>query len=139
MAKKKSKKKVSKKKSAVKPKAVRVPAVVGRVRNIACKLDDVTGLPNYIPNLTVQRDKLVASIDRFATRIEKSYVTAAKNAERAKAKAKRDVEKAARDKIKATAKAKRDAAKAERVKATNARKADKIRKLREQITKLENG
>ena len=135
MAKKTNKKKVNKK-MAVEPKAVRVPAVCKKLGNFAVNLRDVSGMPTVA--LSDARDKIVASIDRLAICIEKSFINTAKNAERAKTKAKRDVEKVERDKIRAAAKAKRDVTKTERINAKNARKAEQIKALRAKIAKLED-
>ena len=141
---KKTSKKVKKTAKVAAPK-VKIPAIVGKVRNIALKLDDVSGLP---ANLENQRAKLVLSIGRFAGHIETSYVRAAniavkakakvkRDAERATAKAKRDAAKAKRDAVRATTKTKRDAIKAERTNARNERKTEQIKALRAKIAKLE--
>lgn len=139
-------KKVKKTAKVAAPKLkVKIPAAVNKVCGIATKLSDVKELPD---NLTAQRDRLVKSINGFAERIHQSYVHAVKNAERAKAKAKRDLEKARnakrvtaerakRDAKRAAAKAKRDAAKAKRAEARKLKTVGKIAVLKAQIAKLE--
>jgi len=110
-----AKKTSNKTKSAVKPTTQDVPVVVSDIRNIAGDLGRITTLPD---NLKAGRDKIVASINRFATRVENSSNAAVKAAAKEKAKAERE------------------AKKAEREKAKKAKAEKKVAALREQLAKL---
>lgn len=112
MAKKTSKKKTTK----VEPVTPDLPVNISEVRNLAIGLRNMPDVPE---NMDGQRNKVAASIDRLADRMEKAHTASIKATEKEAKKAEREAKKAEKD---AAKKAKKEA---------------QVKALREKLAKME--